>query len=122
MIMSIEGQPRLTPAADANPSSRNNAIIGYRLRHPSRCKTGADKNMNWVVTKRIDASAHLDAEAADLMVAGGVKQSSQTNKAPARRHLRPSDSKQLISNGPRFGNRKIARRRGASRTKAASRM
>lgn len=42
-------------------------------RAPNSRKNGADKNINWAVAKRTAVSAHLNAQATDLMMPGGVK-------------------------------------------------
>ena len=44
---------------------------------PYRRKAGADQNVEWIVTESASVSTHLNAEGADLMVAGCVEQPRQ---------------------------------------------
>ena len=44
---------------------------------PQRRENGADQNVDWVVAKCAAVSAHLDAEASDFVLAGGVEQARQ---------------------------------------------
>src|SRR5438105_2221534 len=75
---------------------------------PNRCKNGTDQQVEWIVAKRGAVSAHLGAQAADLIMAGCIEQAGQDN------HNRSDEVHRLLPLGPSIGSSLSALLAGAT--------
>jgi hypothetical protein len=75
---------------------------------PNRCKNGTDQQVEWIVAKRGAVSAHLGAQAADLIMAGCIEQAGQDNQN------RSDEVHRLLPLGPSIGSSLSALLAGAT--------